>query len=421
MIDKNKKYIFIFVGIVIIVLIFGAGFLLGRKSVPQPALHDRIFFNKELGKPEVVDFSLFWEALRKIEENYVDANKIDYQQMLYGAISGMTDSLGDDYTVFMKPEKTESFMKSVSGNESFEGVGMELGLKGKVLTVVAPLEGTPADKAGIKAGDKILEIDDTSTEGMLVEEAVNLIRGEKGTQVKLTILRKSFDKSKEFTITRDVIQVPVIRWEMLASRPSTELGRMSGVEGKDTAYIKIYQFAGNLPSKFEDIVSEILKNNAKRIIIDLRNNPGGYLEVANEIASWFLAKDKVVVKEEFRDGKSNEYKSRGYKHLQNFPVVVLVNGGSASASEILAGALRDQKGVKLIGEKTFGKGSVQTLEDFNDGSSLKITVAKWFTPNGTSIADEGLKPDIEIELTQEDTDNDRDPQLDKAIEILRGL
>ncbi|MFZ5559830.1 MAG: S41 family peptidase, partial [Patescibacteria group bacterium] len=396
-------YFVIPIAIILAIVLFLGGFLIGRKSVPSPALHERIFFNKELGKPEVIDFSLFWEALRKIEENYVDSDKIDYQQMLYGAISGMTDSLDDDYTIFMKPEKTESFIKSVSGDESFEGVGMELGIKGKVLTVVAPVEGTPAYKAGIKAGDKILKIDDTSTDGMLVEEAVNLIRGPKGTQVKLTIMRKTFDKPKEYILTRDVIVVPVARWEM----------KENGI-----AYIKIYQFASNLPSKFEDIVSEILKNNAKRIIIDLRNNPGGYLEVANEVASWFLPKDKVVVKEEFKDSKTNEYKSRGYRHLQNFPVVVLVNGGSASASEILAGALRDQKGIKLIGEKTFGKGSIQTLESLRDNSSLKITVAKWFTPSGISIADEGLKPDIEIELTQEDIDTDRDPQLDKAIEIL---
>jgi len=272
--------------------------------------------------------------------------------------------------------------------------------------VVAPIEGTPAYNAGIKAGDKILKIDDKSTEGMQVEEAVNLIRGEKGTQVKLSIIRKNLDQPKEFIVTRDVIQVPVIRWEM---------------EEGNIAYIKIYQFASNLPSKFEDVVSEILKNNASRIVIDLRNNPGGYLEVANEIASWFLPKGAVVVREEFRDGESNEYKSKGYKHLQNFPVTILVNGGSASASEILAGALRDQKGVKLIGEKTFGKGSVQTLEEFSDGSSLKITVAKWFTPNGTSIADEGLKPDIEVELTQEDIDNDRDSQLDKAMEVIKSL
>ena len=404
--SKKKKYIFIPIGILIIALVFGAGFLTGKKSIPQPAVYDRIFFNKELGKPEAIDFGIFWEALRKLEDEYVDATKIDYQQILYGAISGMTESLGDDYTVFMKPEKAESFIQSVSGNESFEGVGMELGIKGKILTVVAPLEGTPAYKAGIKAGDKILKIDDKTTEGMQVEEAINLIRGQKGTQVKLIISRKNLDKPKEFILTRDVINVPVIRWEM---------------EDNDIAYIKIYQFAGNLPSKFEDVVSEILKNNAKKIILDLRNNPGGYLEVANEIASWFIPKDKVVVREEFRDGKSNEYKSRGYQHLQKFPVIVLVNGGSASASEILAGALRDQKGVKLVGEKTFGKGSVQTLETFEDGSSLKITVAKWFTPNGTSITDEGLKPDVEIELTQEDTDNDRDPQLDKAIEIIKSL
>lgn len=406
MFKKNKKIIYIVFGVVIIVLVFGGGFLLGRNSVSQPALHDRIFFNRELGKPETLDFSIFWEALRKLEDNYVDAGKIDYQQILYGAISGMTDSLGDDYTVFMKPEKAESFVKSVSGNDSFEGVGMELGIKGKVLTVVAPIDGTPAQKAGIKAGDKILKIGDKTTEGMQTEEAVSLIRGKKGTQVVLSILRKNFDKPKDFTLTRDTINVPVIRFEMLDD---------------NIAYVKMYQFTSNLPSKFEDIVSEILKSNSKKIIIDLRNNPGGYLEVANDIASWFLPKGKVVVREEFRDGKSNEYKSYGYQHLQNFSVVIIVNGGSASASEILAGALRDQKGVKLVGEKTFGKGSVQTMENFKDGSSLKITVAKWFTPNGTSIADEGLKPDVEVELTQEDTDNDRDPQLDKAIELIKGL
>jgi len=402
----NKKYIYILLAVIIIALVFGAGFFAGKKSVPEPGLHDRIFFNKELGKPEVVDFSLFWEALRSLEDEYVDANKIDYRQILYGAISGMTESLGDDYTVFMKPEKTDSFIQSVSGNDSFEGVGMELGLKGKVLTVIAPIEGTPACNAGIKAGDKILKIDDKSTEGMQVEEAVNLIRGERGTQVRLTISRKNLNQPKEFIVTRDVIQVPVIRWTM---------------EEDSIAYIRIYRFASNLPSKFEDIVSEILKNNVNKIIIDLRNNPGGYLEVANEVASWFLPKGTVVVREEFRHGESNEYKSKGYKHLQNFPVAILVNNGSASASEILAGALRDQKGVKLIGDKTFGKGSVQTLEEFRDGSSLKITVAKWFTPNGTSIADEGLKPDIEIELTQEDIDNDVDSQLDKAIEVVKNL
>lgn len=400
---KYKKYIYIFVIVVLASALFFGGFLIGKKSAPEPAVHDRIFFNKELGKPDLVDFGLFWQALRKLEEKYVNSDKINYQEILYGAISGMTNSLDDDYTVFMKPERTESFWESVSGNESFEGVGMEIAIKGKILTVVAPLEGTPAYQSGIKSGDKVLKIDDTITDGMLIEEAVSLIRGEKGTQVVLTVNRKSFDRPREFTITRDTIQVPIARWEMLDN---------------NIAYIKLYHFTSNLPSKFEDMVSEILNSNTEKIILDLRNNPGGFLETAIEVASWFIPKGEIVVKEEFKDGKTHEYKSNGYRALQNFSVVILVNGGSASASEIVAGALHDVKEVKLIGEKTFGKGSIQTLESFNDGSSLKITVAKWLTPSGISIADEGLTPDIEIELTEEDYNNDRDPQLEKAIEEL---
>jgi carboxyl-terminal processing protease len=404
MLNKQKKYISIAVLVIILAIVFSSGFWIGKRSVPNPAVHDRIFFNKELGKPELIDFGLFWQALRKLEEKYVNSDKIDYQKLLYGAISGMTESLGDDYTIFMKPEKTESFMESVSGKESFEGVGMEIAIKGKILTVVAPLEGTPAYRAGIKAGDKILKIDDTFTDSLLLEEAVNSIRGEKGTEVVLTINRKDFDMPKEISIVRDVIQIPILRWELLEP---------------DIAYIKIYHFTSNLPAKFEDVVFEILRSNAEKIILDLRNNPGGYLEVAVETASWLVPKGEIVVKEEFKDGKTNDYKSRGYRHLQNFPIVVLVNKGSASASEIVAGALHDIREIKLIGEKTFGKGSVQTLESFKDGSSLKITVAKWLTPSGISIADEGLTPDIEIELTQEDYDADRDPQLEKALELLR--
>jgi carboxyl-terminal processing protease len=400
---SSKNYIKIVIVIVIIGGIFFLGFLIGKKSVPEAGVYDRIFFNKELGKAELIDFSLFWQALKKIEDKFVDSDKIDYQEILYGAISGMTESLGDDYTIFMKPEKTQSFMESVSGNESFEGVGMEIAIKGEILTVVAPLEGTPAWRAGIKAGDKILKIDDISTDDLLLEEAVNLIRGEKGTSVTLTVNRTTFDKPQEITIVRDTIEVPVIRWEL---------------ENDNIAYIKIYNFTSNLPAKFNDIVSEILKNNANKIILDVRNNPGGYLEVATEIASWFVPKGEIVLIEEFKDGETNEHKSKGYSALQNFPVVVLVNKGSASASEIVAGALHDIKEVKLIGEQTFGKGSVQSLENFKDGSSLKITVAKWLTPNGISIADEGLTPDIEVELTEEDYDANRDPQLQKAMEIV---
>ncbi len=407
MIINTKKYYLIPVAVILIVAIFGAGFYFGRTKKSEPTLSDTIIINRELGQSGVVDFSLFWQALKTIEENYVDKSKIDYKKVLYGAISGMTDSLGDPYTVFMEPQKTESFVESVDTGGSFDGVGMELGLKEGILTVVAPLEGTPAMRAGIKAGDKILKINDQPTDNMLIEEAVNLIRGKKGTEVILTISRKDLKEPKEIRLTREVIQVPVVKLE---------------IKDNNIAYIKIYQFTGNLPSKFRDIVSKILAAKAKKIILDVRNNPGGYLEVAVDIASWFVPKGEVVAIEDFGNKDSqNKYRSNGYKELQSFPVVVLINKGSASASEILAGALRDIKQIKLIGETSFGKGSVQSLEKFRDGSSLKITVAKWLTPLGLSISDFGLKPDTEVELTEEDFNNNRDPQLEKAIELLKNL
>ncbi len=403
----RKKYIYIPIIVVIIIIVFGGGFFLGKKSIPRPSVYDRIFFNKELGKPEVIDFSIFWEALRKLEDKYVDSSKIDYQQILYGAISGMTESLGDDYTVFMKPEKAKSFFESVSGTESFEGVGMELGIKGKILTVIAPLEGTPAYRAGIQAGDKILKIDDRTTEGMQVEEAVSLIRGKRGTQVTLTISRKTFDQPKDFTLTRDIINVPVVRWELIEN---------------NIAYIKIYQFSEKASADFRKAALEILASPAKKIILDLRNNPGGYLEIAQEISGWFLEKGQIVVIEDFGSKKEKiEYKAEGNAKLAKYPIVILINQGSASGSEILAGALRDNRGVLLIGEKSFGKGSVQQLEKLKEGSSLKITIARWLTPKGELITDKGLEPDIKVEITEQDEQEGKDPQLEKAIEIIKNL
>jgi carboxyl-terminal processing protease len=307
----------------------------------------------------------------------------------------------------MKPEKTEEFVDSVETGGSFEGVGMEIGIKGGILTVIAPLEGTPAMKAGIKAGDKILKIGDTPTDNLFLEEAINLIRGKKGTEVILTIFRESLKEPKEISIIRDTIQIPIAKWE---------------IKENNIAYIKIYHFTGNLPKKFEEIVYKAINAETEKVLLDLRNNPGGYLEVAIDLASWFIPKGEVIAIESFGEEETQKkYRSRGYKELQNFPLVVLINKGSASASEIVAGALRDIKGVKLIGEKSFGKGSIQSLEKFKDGSSLKITVAKWLTPSGISISEEGLIPDIEIELTDEDYDSNKDPQLDKAIEVLNSL
>jgi len=403
----SRKLYLIPVFLILAIVIFGVGFYFGKNQQVKPTPSDTIIINKELDQPETVDFSLFWQALKKIEEKYVDKENIDYQKILYGAISGMTKSLDDPYTVYMEPKKTEEFIESVETGGSFEGVGMEIGIKGGMLTVIAPLEGTPAYKAGVKAGDKILKIDDVSTEDLLLEEAVNLIRGEKGTEVVLTISRKSLKEPKEISIIRDTIQIPVAKWEMFDN---------------NIAYIKIYHFTGNLPNKFQRIVSQTLNAKAEKLILDLRNNPGGYLEVAVDITSWFIPKGEVVVIEDRGEEKNQKtYRSKGYKGIQDLPVVVLINGGSASGSEIVAGALKDIGNIKLVGEKSFGKGSVQTLEKLQDGSSLKITIAKWLTPSGISISEQGLTPDIEIELTEEDYDADRDPQLDKAIELLNNL
>ncbi len=400
---KIRKYILIPVIILLIAIVFSGGFYFGKKSVPRPTPSDTIIINRELGQPESIDFSLFWQALKKIEEKFVDKEKINYQEIVYGAISGMTDALDDPYTVFMKPRKTEEFTESVETGGSFEGVGMEIGIKGGILTVIAPLEGTPAYQAGIKAKDNILKIDDVSTEDLLLDEAVNLIRGEKGSEVVLTISRKTLNEPKEITIVRDVIQIPIAKWE---------------IKENNVAYIKIYHFTGNLPRKFQEIISEISRTSANKFILDLRNNPGGYLETAVEISSWFIPKGEVVVIEDWGEESQEKHRSKGHKEFQDAPIIVLINGGSASASEIVAGALQDIRRIKLVGEKSFGKGSIQTLETFRDGSSIKITVAKWLTPSGTSISEEGLMPDVEVELTDEDFDADRDPQLDRAIELL---
>ena len=212
MVLNKRKIVRIIIIVVLAVILFGGGFVIGKKSIDNVQIANRVFFNRELGKPEPIDFSLFWQVLDTIEDKYVDNSKINYKEMLYGAISGMVDSLGDDYTVFMRPDKTETFIKSVSGDDSFEGVGMEIGVKNKILTVISPIEGTPAHKAGIQAGDLILKIDEKETDGMTSEEAVGLIRGKKGTEVILTINRNGFNEPKKFTLVRDTFQVPVIKW-----------------------------------------------------------------------------------------------------------------------------------------------------------------------------------------------------------------
>lgn len=404
----------IFFGFLILVLLtsFSFGILVGRTTVEPKIIFGVI--NPEEGKSQEVDFSLFWRVWASIQEKFVDEEKFDYQVMLYGAISGMVNALNDPYTVFFNPEEAKKFKEDVSGK--FEGVGMEVGIRKNELTVIAPLEGTPAQGAGLRAGDKIIKIGDKITGELTIDEAVSLIRGPQGTEVILTIFREEWGIPREITLIREVIEIPSLKWELLASS-----GEADGKE-PDIAYIKLYHFHEKAGVDFKKAAFDILESPAKKIILDLRNNPGGYLEISQEIAGWFLERGQVVVIEDFGEGKERkEYKAEGNELFLGHPIVILINQGSASASEILAAALRDNLGITIIGETSFGKGSVQELEDLPEGSSLKVTIAKWLTPKGDILTDVGLEPDIRIEMTEKDYEEEKDPQLEKAIEIIEQL
>lgn len=410
--DVNIRKIFVVVVLVALAAGFGGGIWFqreqGTNSDSQPI--SREFVNQQVGQPAGVDFSLFWDVWESLNSKFVDKSKIDAKKALYGAISGMVDSVGDPYTVFFEPDTSKKFKEEIQG--AFGGVGIELGKRNDVLTVIAPLKDTPAFRAGIQSGDRVIKIDSTSTEGMSVEEAVNLIRGKKGTKVVLTVIRD--DQPKDYELVRDTIKVPTVEWKMVDDR---------------TALLQVYSFNENVDAQFRNAAQEILKSKATRLIVDLRNNPGGLLDSAVNLAGWFMDSGKVVTIEDFGNGHSNEFKTSGNGALKNLPTIVLLNKGSASASEILAGALHDNRAIKIVGQKSFGKGSVQELEPYNDGSSLKVTVAKWLTPNGISISEKGIEADVPVEIKDEDLQSDKieigtpgkDPQLDKALEVVRGL
>lgn len=397
----------------LIVISFSAGYFFAKST--QPSLFDiEGIYNKEFNKPADVDFSIFWDTWKILKEKYVGRGDFNYQNMVYGAVEGMVKSLNDPYTVFLSPQESKKFLEDVGGK--FEGIGIEIGMKKGVLTVIAPLEDTPAQRAGIQAGDKIIKIDTAMTADLTLDEAVNLIRGPKGEKVILTIIRDGFDEAKEFSIVRDTIKIPIIKKEMLSSLSKTASKESNG----DIAYVKLSHFTETSFSEFSQTANEILLSGAKGLVLDLRNNPGGYLDSAVDIAGWFVKSGELIVSEDFGNGKKIEYKSSGKAALGNLPIVILINRGSASASEILAGALRDQKNIKLIGEKSFGKGSVQEMENLKSGASIKITVAKWLTPKGVSINDNGLEPDVKVEFTKDDIEKDHDPQLNKAIEVIKS-
>lgn len=401
----RKHSALIMLGLVIAIGSYSLGFRKGENSF---AIAAPDILNQGEGQPAAVDFSAFWKTWNLINEKYVPASttleRVDDQEKVYGAIEGLASSLGDPYTVFFPPVKSEMFASEVRGN--FSGVGMEVLAQEGSITVVAPLKDSPAARAGIQAADKVIQIDDRTTSGLSTEEAVGLIRGEKGTKVRLTIFRAGTKEPFELSIIRDTINLPVIATKII---------------GGDVFKIDLYSFSENSPNLFRGALREFITSGADKLILDLRGNPGGYLEASIDMASWFLPSSKVIVSEDFGGRQeSRNYRSRGYDIFKDdLKFVILVDKGSASASEILAGALSEHGRAILVGGTTFGKGSVQELIDITPETSLKVTVARWLTPKGNSISETGIVPEYVVELTAEDRAAGRDRQVEKALEILR--
>ena len=378
----------------ILYLFFLGGYLFGRTGGETAVLP--IGKSIEQEKPTDVDFSLFWEVWNKVHDEY--SSSIDDQKMIYGAISGSLAALGDPYTAFFDPETNNKFQEEISGQ--FEGIGAELSIKDNRLIVVAPLKKTPAERAGILPNDYIVSIDGTKTADLTVDQAVSLIRGPKGSQVSLVIVRG--EETREFKITRETIILKSVEYSF------------ENHQGKEIAIVKINQFGDDTVDLFDQFADECQEKNCQKIILDLRNNPGGYFDGAIDIASYFI-EEGVVVKEVDKKGDKKEYRTTKRAKLAGRKVVGLINLGSASAAEIVAGALADHGLIKLVGEKSFGKGSVQNFEQLSSGAAMKVTVAKWLTPKEREIDQQGIEPEIKVEMTEDDYLNNRDPQLAAAI------
>jgi carboxyl-terminal processing protease len=399
---NDKRSSLLLIGLPVIVLAFFIGVYVGGI---RPGLVGPSPTTPAAAGVTNADFAPFWKAWQILNQKFVgkSATSTTDQDKVWGAIEGLAASYGDPYTVFFPPVESKMFQEEISGN--FEGVGMEIGIKDNQLTVVSPLKGSPAERAGVRTGDRILTIDGLITTDMPVDKAVKLIRGKQGTVVKLVLLPKGATKTIEKSITREVIDIPTIE-------TSTKPGGIF--------VIRLYSFTAQSPELFRNALREFVNSGNHKLVLDLRGNPGGYLDAAVDMASWFLSSGKTIVTEDF--GKNSEphvYRSKGYDLFKgSVSTVVLVDGGSASAAEILAGALQEQSVAKLVGTKTFGKGSVQELVPLTRDTSLKVTVARWLTPSGHNLSEGGLKPDYEVEITEKDREAERDPQLTKALELL---
>ncbi len=402
-----KKLFLSFSVLALLALAFFGGYERGRGSLLSGndalSVDGAIILNGKSQDKEV-DFALFWKVWEILKDKFVDQSKLDAKQMLYGAIDGMLASTGDPYTTFFDPKEKQDFQEDMTGN--FEGIGAEMAIKDEVLTIVSPLEGTPAERAGLLAGDRILKIDNETTADIDIEEAVRRIRGPKGTSVTLNIYHEGDEEPKDIVVPREIIHVKSIRFEMK--------------EG-NIAYIRINRFGDETADEFERSVRSAVSARAQGLVIDLRNDPGGLLTCAVDIASFLLPERSVVVIEENGKGERKELKTHAGDVFSKLPTSVIINGGSASASEILAGALRENRdNVRLVGKQSFGKGSVQELVSVTKDTAVKITVAKWLTPKGNQINKVGITPDEEVDLTREQVVNKEDPQLQKAIEWVKS-
>lgn len=393
---KTFSKLILLVGLVVS---FVAGYGVGYQHIPVPdSVLSYTVENKDA--PVSIDFSLFWNVWNKIKQQYVK-QPVNEQALFYGAIKGMVESLDDPYSAFLDQEENAMFNEEMSGN--FNGIGVEIGMKNDHITVVAPIPGTPAETAGLRAGDWIVSIADADTSNLTITEAVSMIRGEPGTTVSLGIIRDE-GAAQTIEIIRTTISVPTVVWKDL----DTGIFRM-----------QITMFGDDTEADFKKAIKEIQAQEVKGIVLDLRNNPGGYLQTSVSVASEFVAAGKTIVSERFPSQAETELRSEnGAQHLVSVPVVVLVNEGSASAAEILAGALRELREVKLVGTATYGKGTVQELEPLAENTSLRLTVAEWLLPSGSAIPDDGIKPDETVEISDEDFNAGRDPQIQRAIELL---
>ncbi len=390
-------------------LSFGAGWQLTEQGVLGGAEEEDVVvqlpevdFGNDLESE--VDLGLFWKVWEEIGEKYINVEKLDQEVMVYGAIEGFVNSLNDPYTVFMTPTDTEEFLISLDGQ--LEGIGAELTVTDGLLTVVTPLKGSPAERAGILPNDVIYKIEGEDARDMTLMDAITIIRGEKGTTVNLTIVRESEDEAFDVSIVRDAIEVDSISVENLDS----------GV-----VYIAVNQFNDKTEEQFSEAISDMILDEPEGLIIDLRFNGGGYLDISVEMLSHLLPNDEKAVIIRERNKEDEVQRTVSHSKLLNVPLVVLVNEGSASASEIVAGAIQDHERGVVMGTTSFGKGSVQEVEYFNDGSSLRLTIAKWLTPEERDIDEVGITPDIVLEISDEDIENQFDSQKQAAIDYLLEL